>query len=559
MLQVPRDQVSLITDEAASRAGIISALDAIRSDDRIQQGDPIFIYYAGHGSSVPPPANWECGGPGRNIQVLVPQDFNPEHGIHGIQDYFLGWSIHMIAEEKGDNITVVLDCCHSGSGTRSDSSTRIRGVELEPGTDLWDLESRAHPFSLDSHVLIAACGESELAKEVNGEGAFTKAFLELFRAVPIEDLTYRDIATYINLPGQNPQIEGVNQYRYIFNSEASSSACQLYLARRDFDSDLVVLNAGTAHGVTPGAEFVIFAGNDSHPSRTPLATFIVYKSTSFFSILRPTSDVSCQSSDLPKVFTIFQEKPGQGGTLRLYLPTESILIHDIRHSVHNVEFVDSRDDAHLEITSQDNQVVVSVRDKKATACGFEHKISITRPNLTAFLEKAECFYRERDHQADIDLGVVNFVTLEFYKLGATHSRFRNIPECHLGALGPNLYSADRKTIEFIVEEGCHYGVKLTNSCPRDLYPSVLYFDNNLNDLIIKHYYGAPFGGSNIPEGPLKGDGGTLTIGYGTVFTNIASPGIVESQQDGMALDKVHISSSVKSLYLDFSASCKGVN
>ena len=103
-LQVPRNQVSLIIDEAASRAGIISALKAFCSDERIRQGDPIFIYYAGHGSGIPPPEDWECGGPGRKIQMLVPQDYAPEHGIQGIPDYVLGYLIHKIAEKKGNNI-----------------------------------------------------------------------------------------------------------------------------------------------------------------------------------------------------------------------------------------------------------------------------------------------------------------------------------------------------------------------------------------------------------------------------------------------------------------------
>jgi len=106
-LQVPRNQVSLITDEAASRAGIISALKAVRSDDRIHQGDPIFIYYAGHGSGIPPPEEWECGGPGKKIQMLVPQDYSPERGIRGIRgipDHVLGYLIDRIAEKKGNNI-----------------------------------------------------------------------------------------------------------------------------------------------------------------------------------------------------------------------------------------------------------------------------------------------------------------------------------------------------------------------------------------------------------------------------------------------------------------------
>ena len=103
-LQVPRHQITLITDEAASRAGVISALEAFCIDDRIHQGDPIFIYYAGHGSGILPPEDWECGGPSRRIQILVPQDCSPEHGIHGVPDHVLGCLIHRISEKKGNNI-----------------------------------------------------------------------------------------------------------------------------------------------------------------------------------------------------------------------------------------------------------------------------------------------------------------------------------------------------------------------------------------------------------------------------------------------------------------------
>ena len=63
------------------------------------------------------------------------------------------------------------------------------------------LESDTRPISLESHVLIAACGESELAREVHGRGAFTAEFLKLLRRFPIDALTYRDIPTYIKIPG----------------------------------------------------------------------------------------------------------------------------------------------------------------------------------------------------------------------------------------------------------------------------------------------------------------------------------------------------------------------
>jgi hypothetical protein len=293
------------------------------------------------------------------------------------------------------------------------------------------------------------------------------------------------------LVSQNPQVEGANQHRYIFNSKVPSPARPSYLARYDSDSGLFLLNAGTAHGITLGAEFALCATHNPHPFGKPLHTFIVDDSASFFSTLKPTNGALCHS--LPTVFKVFQATPGEGGSIRLYFPADpdsSSLIsvfHHIRRSPHNVEFVNSPDDAHLQLSIRDNQVVVSVRDRKATVYGFDHKFPTMRAtphDFTSFLEKAGRFYRERDRHTSVDSEVAKIVTLEFYKLGATRSKFEDIPECQLGASGPNLYSAD--IIDFIVEEGCAYGVKLTNFSSLDLYPTLLYLDNC--DLSISNVY-----------------------------------------------------------------------
>ena len=86
-------------------------------------------------------------------------------------------------------------------GVTLSPGTRIRSVELEPSIQLLDPENQLRSVSLESHVLIAACGESELARETDGQGAFTAAFLKLLRRFPIDALTYRDIPTYIKIPG----------------------------------------------------------------------------------------------------------------------------------------------------------------------------------------------------------------------------------------------------------------------------------------------------------------------------------------------------------------------
>jgi hypothetical protein len=104
--QVPRDQIRFLTNKGASRSGIISALDGLSTDPLIRRGDPILFYFAGHGSEIPPPEGWECGGPGSKIQVLVPHDYCSDagHEIPGIPDRTIGFLLDKIAHRKGDNI-----------------------------------------------------------------------------------------------------------------------------------------------------------------------------------------------------------------------------------------------------------------------------------------------------------------------------------------------------------------------------------------------------------------------------------------------------------------------
>jgi hypothetical protein len=84
---------------------------------------------------------------------------------------------------------VILDCCHSGSGTRgkNDSESRVRGIELsddyriDPAILEKERGTRTeHKFAyagLSSHVLLAACMPGQTANEIGRRGAFTKSLL----------------------------------------------------------------------------------------------------------------------------------------------------------------------------------------------------------------------------------------------------------------------------------------------------------------------------------------------------------------------------------------------
>ena len=105
-LGVPCSQIMNLRNNEATRAAIIDGIDAFSLNDKIKEGDPILIYYAGHGGSADTPKGWKVGSSGK-IELLVPYDHSSlEEGDpkHGIPDRTLGALLSHLASKKGDNI-----------------------------------------------------------------------------------------------------------------------------------------------------------------------------------------------------------------------------------------------------------------------------------------------------------------------------------------------------------------------------------------------------------------------------------------------------------------------
>jgi hypothetical protein len=102
-LGVPNSQIRNLRDSEATRAAILHEINALTTDDRIQCGDPILIFYAGHGST---PKGWESGGPA--TQLLLPHDYlcenEKEQKVLGISGRTLCVLPERLASAKGDNI-----------------------------------------------------------------------------------------------------------------------------------------------------------------------------------------------------------------------------------------------------------------------------------------------------------------------------------------------------------------------------------------------------------------------------------------------------------------------
>ncbi|KAJ7859867.1 hypothetical protein B0H13DRAFT_1639830, partial [Mycena leptocephala] len=134
---VPHKRIQVLLNQDATREKIIQHIRhlAFNPDLDIQTGNPILIFYAGHGSE----AQFACN-VHEKIQMLLPHNFvyqtSDDKNAQGILDVELGALLSDICAAKGDNITVILDACHSGSGTRDgifQSDLMVRAVELPEG------------------------------------------------------------------------------------------------------------------------------------------------------------------------------------------------------------------------------------------------------------------------------------------------------------------------------------------------------------------------------------------------------------------------------------------
>jgi hypothetical protein len=123
-LKVPASQIRFLSDTNAKRANIIKAFLELQTDPRIKKGDPILIFYAGHGAETKAPAGWHSGDVDNQIQMIIPQDYSSKRTkqVHGIPDRTLGALINGIASAKGDNIVCIT---FAPSFKLTDSNTRL--------------------------------------------------------------------------------------------------------------------------------------------------------------------------------------------------------------------------------------------------------------------------------------------------------------------------------------------------------------------------------------------------------------------------------------------------
>ena len=101
--------IRLLTDLRATKAAMQSAIRALVSGGR--KGDVLYLHYSGHGSNVPDKNGDEAD---HRDEILCPSDLDWKDPL---TDDWLRRTFDKLRARV--NLTVVMDCCHSGTNTRA--------------------------------------------------------------------------------------------------------------------------------------------------------------------------------------------------------------------------------------------------------------------------------------------------------------------------------------------------------------------------------------------------------------------------------------------------------
>lgn len=190
----------ILTNEQATRQAIINGFE--KHLCKADSDDVVLFYYAGHGSQQKVPEAFSHLEADNYNETLICYDSRTKDNWD-IADKELAYLISQVSKNNPHTL-VILDCCHSGTGTRD--SEIVRQAPGDERQRPWDsfifakdsvaLEKLAAANNQDKkmkwrgfqakHIAIAACRSYETAKEytsVDGQrrGAFSYFLTETLK------------------------------------------------------------------------------------------------------------------------------------------------------------------------------------------------------------------------------------------------------------------------------------------------------------------------------------------------------------------------------------------
>ncbi|MCB9871246.1 MAG: caspase family protein [Planctomycetes bacterium] len=287
--------ITTLLDAEATRARILAALRKAVQETAPQ--DVLYIHYSGHGSQVPDLNGDEDDG---RDETLVPYDGRTP-GVADIVDDELD---AILAGLRSDRVVIVLDACHSGTGTRAGGGMvcHKREVPPEDGARLQlyqhlRLRERGVTRAEDRYVLMtgAAPHQTALDGPVGGRihGFFTYALAEalgnaapgataseVFAAAARQHRAIQQSYHLIDLRAAQLEAPRARAAQPLLPILPNASRRAWLAVRTTGRPQEVVLADGATLGAAVGSHWAIYPAGDAQllPGRA-IATGVVYENT----------------------------------------------------------------------------------------------------------------------------------------------------------------------------------------------------------------------------------------------------------------------------------------
>lgn len=187
------NEIRVLTDDRATKKNILDRLEGMVKGSK--SGDLLIFHFSGHGSQIRDREGDELKD--QLDELICPYDMNWDDGF--ITDDMLRGILDKLP--KGTKMEIILDCCHSGTGTRDIISGSFEGFGSTYITDNRyapppvDIECRqqgdedklkpSRAFRTDeaiilNHVLWAGCKDNQTSADAEIDGRYNGAFSYYF-------------------------------------------------------------------------------------------------------------------------------------------------------------------------------------------------------------------------------------------------------------------------------------------------------------------------------------------------------------------------------------------
>ncbi|MCX6251728.1 MAG: caspase family protein [Bacteroidetes bacterium] len=309
--------VDTLFNDQASRVSILSHFKKLL--DQSQQGDYVVIFFAGHGSQVKNSLSKEAD---KKDESIVTAD--SWKGANDIRDKELAVEFNKFID-KGIVLTVIFDCCHSGSLGRGCISALPKFRSCDPiETDVKD-DTEVVPPEDRGMLLISAAQDFEFASEQlddqhNPHGIFTIALLHSMATLPISAPAMEivnNLRTIIQFNGkmQEPVIAGTSERKKqtLFGIDKALLSNKTLVSVILANDTIVELQGGIAVGIYENSEL---EGKDKSGNPIHLRVTSVYGLNRCIARVTKGNITSIQPGDL---FEVSNWVLPSMSTLKIYL------------------------------------------------------------------------------------------------------------------------------------------------------------------------------------------------------------------------------------------------